>query len=415
MRAKAMWGAALVACLALAPGVAWAQNPVPYAQDMFTSSYSAPSSFQGAAGYAPPEVPLPLPLGSTSNDQSGLFFGGNYIMWRQTNPLKGQPIGFRGFLVVDDSTGLPPHTFVGSGARAVDVNQVSGPNLYEPGWELDLGYRFGDGSAISLRWIYLAEHHTQSVVTEAPQSLFLGSSFENTFLFSPVFNFPREYAGPDFKIGTGNPQALYGIWNGASVMSLQFTQRFQQWDVPYRFPVYETECYRFSGLVGPRFTWLWERFLWRTQDFDVAGNGGAVDAAIYTNITSNRMYGIFCGTQHEYYWGYGFAGMCSLECALFLDSVKERAQYEKATKFEGPISKRARHEFTIVPEAAANVGIMWYPTEFIQLQISYDLMAFFNTMASPQPVDFDYSAVNPKWHSQARYFDGWRAGICFRF
>src|SRR5207244_2573843 len=113
----------------------------------------------------------------------------------------------------------------------------------------------------------------------------VGQNLQNTFLFAPVFNFPNEFAGPSSKIalssalptsssaaavnigaifpfgsgiiligptttgGAGSinigpvaaaaaassagaiipPQAAFGIWNGASVMSLLFTQRHDQY------------------------------------------------------------------------------------------------------------------------------------------------------------------------------------------
>ena len=33
----------------------------------------------------------------------------------------------------------------------------------------------------------------------------------------------------------------------------------------------------------------------------------------------------------------------------------------------------------------------------IQFRLSYDVMAFFNTVASPKPIDFNYGAIAPAW------------------
>jgi len=42
-------------------------------------------------------------------------------------------------------------------------------------------------------------------------------------------------------------------------------------------------------------------------------------------------------------------------------------------------------------------------------------MAFFDTIAAPNPVSFDYSALNPAWKLQNRFLDGFSAGIAFIF
>lgn len=71
----------------------------------------------------------------------------------------------------------------------------------------------------------------------------------------------------------------------------------------YRKPVYETDDYRLSASVGPRFVWIWERFKWIATDLNLYGEGNNLDAAAYTNIVSNRMYGINAGLGQEWYLG----------------------------------------------------------------------------------------------------------------
>src|SRR5262249_22852993 len=135
-----------------------------------------------------------------------------------------------------------------------------------------------------------------------------------------------------------------------------------------------------------------------------------------TNITSNRMYGVHAGCQTECYLGHGFAVMGEVQGALFLDSVKKRAKYELGQKFAGePESKRSRRDFNIVPELSAMGTLQWYPTENVQIQIGYEFMDFFNTLASKQPIDFNYLNLQPAWVSVNRFLDGFRAGIAFRF
>jgi hypothetical protein len=365
---------------------------------------------------------------------------GRYFLDPQTFPLQG----------LFDQPG-----FVGSNESALDVQQLRTRNPYQPGMELGIGWKFRDGSSVSLSWKYLSEVQQRAGATLAPPASFgnpptvsAGAQLENTFLFSPVYNFPPEYAGADFKVNVDPfqsvqqqnplfptlglinvfPQTVYGIWNGASIMTLSFQQRFQQWEICYREPVWETETYRVSGLVGPRYAWFWEKFKWVTTSLGQNPDGtvnnaifgfnldGPQNVGIYSNITSNRMYGVFVGCEQEWYLGHGIAVQWRLDGALFLDSVKEKAKYETAAKYLGlPTNKRTKVEWEIAPEINTSLGLMWYPTEFVQIYGGYDLMAFFNTRASPRPIDFDYSNINPRWTRVNRVIDGWSAGIGFTF
>lgn len=344
--------------------------------------------------------------------------------------------------------------FVGSNEVALDVQQLRQRNPYQPGMELGAGWKFRDGSSVALSWKYLSEVQHRAGATLAPPASFgnpptvnAGVNLENTFLFSPVFNFPPEFAGADFKVnvppgitpgnipptfvnpGTINvfPQTVFGIWNGASIMTLSFIQRFQQWEIAYREPVWETETYRVNGIVGPRYSWFWEKFKWTTTSLGQNPDGtinnnqgfnldGPQNVGIYSNITSNRMYGVFAGCEQEWYLGHGIAVQLRLDGALFLDSVKEKAKYETAAKYLNlPQNKITKVEWSVVPEINASLGLMWYPTEFVQIYGGYDFMAFFNTRASPRPIDFDYSNINPRWTHVNRLIDGWSAGIGFTF
>lgn len=386
-----------------------AQAPlVVRAQDMGTT---------GAPGYAPSDPQIPLPIGSTRPEDGGFYPWVQYTMWRQTNPLRSQGVANRGFLVVDNSIpGVAPHTFFGSGAIALDVQQVTGPNPYQPGFEMGFGWKFNDGSSLSASFLYLASTQNRAVATPVPKGFNVGADLADSFLFSPVFNFPPGFAGPDSKIAVGGPQAVNGIWNGASIMTLEFQQRFQQWDMSYRRTIYDTECYRLSGLMGPRFVWIWERFTWKTTDIDLASNASSPqDVGIYTNIVSNRMYGAHISAQQEWYCGHGFALMLTTEAGLFLDSAKEQPKYETGARFDPPENKRNLREWAVSPELRCTAAVNWYPWESIQLSLGYDLMIFFNTISSPQPISFDYSGLNPKYESTTRLFDGFRVGVTIWF
>jgi hypothetical protein len=399
---RTIWRAWLLTALTvLAPGVAAAQN----------------------VGLEETEVPLPL--GHNRMEDGGLFFAGSYVMYRQTVPLKDQQIAVRGLIDTDGSItgdGIPGRgtvgAFLGPGTPALNVTDASGPQTYTPGFKVDLGWRFRDGSAVTVSWMYLANNLFNAAATLAPPNFSAGTNplFSNTFLFAPVFNFPVEFAGPNNKILGGSQVAAFGIWNGASVMAIDFQQKTQQYEATYRVPFYESDCIRCSGLVGPRFFWIWERFHWRTVDIDSQGNvPSPLDVANYTNIVSNRMYGCHAGFSSEWYCGHGFSFNLEAQAAVMIDIVKERAKYELGTKDVGPQMKRAKTDYTMVPELQVTPSVMWYPVRGVQFNVGWDGLVFFNTVASQRPIDFNYGAVAPHYDRVIRFFDGITATLAFTF
>ncbi len=401
MRGKTFWrGCLLVIGAALAPGLAFGQDQ------------GGPVSYQG---YSPPDFQLPIPVGNTQPEQGGLYLFGQYMMLRQTNPIQGQPIATRGFIDEDGSITGIPGIHVGTGSIALDANQVSGPNSFQPGFRAGLGWRFGDGSSLSADFIYITSYTKIAAATLAPPGLNVFNNFAESFISAPVYNFPNNFAGPPDKLGVGDFEAAFGIWNAASIMTLSFDQRFQQAQMTYRWPVYETECFRMSGLVGPRIAWFWERFRWVTTDLPQSGTPNFdTDVAVYNNIVSNVMYGVHAGTSNEWYIGHGFAVQLDLQAALFADSVRTYVDYELGNHF-GTQNKRSVREFVVVPELQGMLGLQWYPHEGIQLMVGYNLMYFLNTVASPQPVDFNYGSLTPQFERVNRLLDGIQAGISFSF
>jgi hypothetical protein len=411
MRGKSIWGAWL-----LAVGLALTTRPA-LAQEFGTGDALG----FGAVGYAPADPQVWAPLGSTHIELGGIYLYTEYVMYHQTNPLKDQQVAVRGFVTTDDSVpGTPVGSsgvFIGSRDEALNVKQVNGPTTYTPGFKLGVGWKFQDGSTLSLDWMYLAQVRYTAGATLAKAGFTVRPDFADSFLFANVYNFPVEFAGTSNRIAGASPGAVFGIWDGADVMTEDFVQRFQQWQMTYRVPVYDTECYRLSGLMGPRFVWIWERYKWTTTDAtgDSGGNPAEANTAVYTNIDSNRMYGAFIGCSNEYYLGHGFACQVDLDAACFLDSVKEREQYNLLLKFLGPESKRARRVFTVAPELEANFAIQWYPTEFVQVKVGYNFMVFFNTLNSPRPIDFNYLGLTAPYESTTRLFDGFNAAISIIF
>ena len=405
MRRKSFRGAWLmVAWMALAPAMAWGQNP--------------------GATYAPMSSPLPLPIGSTRPEDGGFFVDAQFTFFTMSNPLKAQPVAVRGFRDRDGSVTGVVDTFVGSGQQALNVAQLTGQDTYVPGTNLGFGWKFKEGSSISVNFLMFAEANYKAGATLSPRAGVLDQALANSFLYADVFNIPIQYSGPDNKIVLNNPpngvqpsaQAAFGIWNGASIMTIQYTQRFQQWDMLYRESIFETETYRLNGLVGPRFAWIWDRFAWRTTDLTATGQSGPQDVALYSNVTSNRMYGATAGCEQEYYLGHGIVMHLKVQGSMFVDIVKEASKYESGDRFNGtPGSKLGRKLYSVVPEAEAELGFMWYPTEYMQLYAGYQAMGFLNTLAARRPIDFDFVNVNPHYSHTARFFEGFHAGHGFTF
>jgi hypothetical protein len=394
MRAKTIWRTALLSVvLALTPATAMAQFSL---------------------GYAPTDPVVPIPYGSNRPEDGGLYTALTFLLWRQTNPLQTQEVAFRGFYDINSQSGIGANT-IGSGADALDTGQVRGPGSWQPGFKVDVGWKFSDESVLTLSWTHLFQIRYQAVATSAPANFNVGVNFADSFITSPVYNFPNDFAGPAANQTGPNGVNAYGVWDAASLMTESFVQRTEAYDLIWRKPIVDEENYRMSALVGPRFFWIWEEYRWRTTNFGFTGSAGP--SALYTNIDSNRMYGWNIGCSQECYLGHGFALQLDTSFAPFLNIVKERAKYETAdaNSLGRAENKRAITDYTFVPEVEARISMVWYPTENVQIKVGYDILAFFNTVNAQRPIDFNYSALDPKYDRVFRLFDGLEAGIMISF
>src|SRR5262249_17246308 len=149
-----------------------------------------------------------------------------------------------------------------------------------------------------------------------------------------------------------------GIWNASTFQQLLFVQRFDQGDLTVRVPIFETDCWRSYGLIGARAVVMWERFSWRTADYNAFGISDPTFAADYSNIASNRLYGPHIGCGNELYLGDtpigAFSVSLDLDVALLVDIVKERAKYELEDRSIS--AQRSRTEYTLAPELSAQLG-----------------------------------------------------------
>jgi hypothetical protein len=451
MRRNTGWGALLLAAgVALAPTGAQAQTdsgspaepPTP-----FILPQAAPI-FRGQMGVDKREDPTyPIPTGHPRMDVvGGAYVAAEFMMFRQTNPIKRQLIAIRGLTDVDGAiTGdlngtqvntdqtppfiirgpLVPGNFLGSGTPALYTDDLRGQETYEPGYRLTMGYRFDSGSALEVSFMSLVKATYSANASLIPPNfanLANGPLLADTFLSAPFFNLPIEFAGANQKTALGNPGSAFGIFNGATNMSISFRQFFQDVDIRARMPWYEDDCTRIYSIKGARFAWIWEQFRLRAVSADFLGNSAPSDVGVYENTVSNRMYGAFAGAGIERYLGCGFGIGLEGDAAFLADIVKEKAILQNGDRNDATRAvafvriKKAASNFAPVGEFTANAQITWYPIEGIQLRAGYNFMTFLNTVASETPIAFDARSFDPNWQNRAvRFLDGFNAGIGFIF
>jgi hypothetical protein len=346
-----------------------------------------------------------------------LFTDFEFVYFHQTNPLEHQLIAIRGFF---DSTGqITGHVgqFVGSGNAALYADDAGGPGTYQPGWRIGLGWRFENALSVEFNYMHLAEAKYSAGATLQPFGNQNGLGLADTFISSFVFNFPNDFAGPARKVDVGPDFGVFGIWNGAGIMGIIFTQRYDEYNINARIPIYEDDEIRLYGLLGPRYAHIWENFKWRTVSLDEFGQAGQDDVAIYSNVVSNNLWGVHFGCGSE--WRCmdtpigTFSVSLDLQAAALIDFVKEEAKYERGDFAAS--AKRAKRDYKLVPELQGAADIWWYPIEGVQIRVGYDVMAFFNTVAAQNPVSFNYGGLDPPWEHEFRWFNGLHAGIALIF
>jgi len=377
--------------------------------------------------------PVWAPIGTYQHDGSGWYVGTEFVLMHQPRFIGHQLIAIRGLV---DSAGFlsgTPGTFLGSAEPALSSAEL-GRTGWSPGQRLTLGYRLENGWNFSVSWLHLFDtKYSAGAGTQGPNFANGGPNLENSFLFSPVFNFSPEFTGPVSRItdptGLVIFGALNGIWNGASDMNIIFTQRFDNWDLAGRFPIFETENARSYAIAGGRFSWFWERFQWRTStvgfEFQNQPEGEPPHQTLspewavrYLNTLSQRMYGPFVGVGHEVILYSGVAGAFGLgtECtgAILVDVVKERAKYireDRATQ-----SKRSWVENKIVPNFDASINLTWQPVDGVTFRAGYNLFTYFNTLYIDQPVGFNFQAIDPAYEKKfLRCLYGCNFGVAFTF
>lgn len=404
--------------------------------------FAGPASNQAQAQNGPgwdvsgnEEFPVWAPIGTYQHDGTGIYAGVEGMYLTTPRALGGQTIAYRGVLfnfgspgVVAGLPGVAPGQQLGSGPSfaALNADQL-GRTSWAAGTRFTLGYRMENGWNFSISWLHLFDvKYSGGAGMLSPDFHNPGPQGENTFLYSPVYNFSMDFVGrnpfpnPPF---TANPTV--GIWNGATDMTILFTQRYDNWDLAGRFPVFETENARSYAIAGGRFSWIWERFQWRTVKPELVVNGTEFgfqptgdSTARWVNTLSQRMYGPMVGFGHEVmlYSGVGGAFGLGTEVtgAALLNITKERAKYIRED--EATQVKRAWWEMVLVPNVNLAVNLTWQPVNGVSFRVGYNMFNYFNTKFIEEPVSFNAGAIDPAYGVKIwRYMQGANFGVSFTF
>ena len=367
--------------------------------------------------YEVPPVDFVGPLSHPRYEDGGFYVAMEALYWKGSRDLANQVLGRRGFYDTDGSITGVPSTHLGSNNQAIALDNL-GPTTYQPGWNLTVGWRFQSGVSVALTWIHLNQATYSAVASTIGPGNNQTLDLSDTFISAPVVNFPPEFAGNARNLNAGNEGATYGIWNAATTMQILFVQRTDMYDLNARIPVWQTDTYRTYGLFGPRIVALWERFKWRTIDADQVGVAVNETVADYFNVISNRLYGVHLGGGYEWYMGSTPVGAFSFsldaQASLYFDFANVRASYVRAD--EVTAASRRRDLTSLVPGLEAKASLWWYPWEAIQIHAGYDFFSFFNTISSPNPVDFNFGRLDPRFESGSlRLLRGFSFGIGFVF
>lgn len=359
------------------------------------------------------------PLSHPRYELGGFFVAMEGKFWRSNRNISSQDIAFRGFLDLDGSiAGQGPSKFVGSNDVALSTQELRGPGNYNPGYQTTIGYRFEDGLAVSVNWWHQNAIRYRASASLLPPNVNIGLGGADTFLTSPVSNFPIAFSGNPQNVVNGNPGATFGIWNAASYMEIEYLQKFDMFDIMARVPIWQTDSMRSYGKIGPRTYQFFDRFKWTTIDTDPLGNFTADTTASYTNFVRNNLWGVNFGCGVEKYLGENplgaFSASVELNGGVYANFVGAEASYDLG---DGTVSRiRDRQMLLISPAADVDFRLWWYPWEGIQVSVGYQFLTVFNTVASRRPVDFNYGSLDPGYSAwQTRWMHGMNFGVAFVF
>lgn len=380
------------------------------------------------------------PLGNSA--KQGPFVYTDIVYFTQTWTLGNQVVARRG---LRDTTGVAssvpsggpigaiqgtPGTIIGSGDAALTTRQF-GRTEYSPGVNLGVGWKFDDGTVLTARIMHVSGQTWGASASLATQFARNRQDLADSFLFSDVFNFPPQFAGPDVKTafeGTfigrvldpaGNvvlpglqvpTAAFYGIWNGMSNTSIEYRRWYTEAEVGGRTPLFESNTSKVYGLGGMRHHMFMDRFRWLAQSYDLTGNTGNRFEAEYTNTLSQRLYGPYIGCAHDVYLGNNFSMSVDLTGELLANFIKMRAKYSLGDNTVQ--AKRSRNAIDLVPAAGGNINLWYYPVRGVQMRVGYSANTFYNTRNMDEPIGFNYGGIDPPYGTQYfRLIHGLNVGV----
>jgi hypothetical protein len=398
-------------------------------------------------GTLDPFTPSPVPLGPARQD--GIYVAGEALAYRVNSSIKSQVLVRRGLIdtagnifaemtvdqngtddaPADDIVLIPPQgvpgRILGSNEVALRSDAVRHDDM-RPGLRLTIGYRFPNDVAIEGVFWHLPEHVRTATATILPPNLQQGDFFSRTFLYAPFFNVPIDFVGPandvqqilvihrtnpdvPDEIQTGDAVPAYGIFNGAELFQIRFKQEFLNYELNLRFPLTLVDVIRTYATLGGRYLRAFERFELRVEDLSI--DGGSLVSGQYRNAWTNNLFGLQAGYGGELYLGYGLAINGELRGGLFYDDF-----YARVEASSGGFSLRSKHiDANFSPMFGLGLYLWWYPADFIAVRVGYEFTGFFNVRRAMEPVDFDLGSLNPPYRGTLLRFDGFTAGVAFRF
>ena len=166
-----------------------------------------------------------LPTGRAGD--AGFYTAFEFVMLTQTRAIGHQTIATRGFYRFGRQCHGRPGTFVGPNTEAINTRNFS-PFTYQPGYAIEAGYRFDDGTRIFANYLQLIDAHYSLGAGQTPTFQRSNADLSNTFITprfttstSPSPVQPRRSRARTTSASTASGTAR-------AQMDIKFTQRYQE-------------------------------------------------------------------------------------------------------------------------------------------------------------------------------------------
>ena len=139
---------------------------------------------------------FPIPTGKAGDP--GFYATTEYEMLTQTRAIGHQTVSFRGLLDSSGNITGVPGNYIGSGVPALVADKL-GTRTWEPGFKVELGYKFDTGTRIYFNYMQVYDAHYSSGATLVPPFFRTRADLSDTFLVAQVYNFPPAFGGAQFN------------------------------------------------------------------------------------------------------------------------------------------------------------------------------------------------------------------------